>query len=188
MLAKIAYRIINFSFAQIRAFMKLFKSKSKAVVAIKADANSDGNLRFVSTKLLESELDGSESTFEDYFFSIYRYSYKDGSAVKTLREQLCNEYPNNVIRVGNYFVLEGEAAFLSLSSYYDALINASDIGEDFRVYFEERLAEITKKHNGSQSLRIPINLTEGQLSYDSRVELHTSIALNYGLVVAIDKD
>ena len=48
--------------------MKLFKSKPQAIVAIKADANSDGNLRFVSTKLLESELDGSESKFEDYFF------------------------------------------------------------------------------------------------------------------------
>ena len=185
MLAKIAYRIINFSFAQIRAFMKLFKSKSKGIIAIKADANSDGNLRFVSTRLLESELDGSESTFEDYFFSIYRHSYKDDSAVKTLREKLCNEYPSNVIRVGNYFVLEGEAAYISLSSYYKALINANHMGEDFREYYEERLAEITKRHNGSQSLRIPAKLTEGQLSYDSRVELLTSIALNYGQVVAV---
>ena len=165
--------------------MKLFKSKPQAIVAIKADANSDGNLRFVSTKLLESELDGSESKFEDYFFSIYRYSYKHGSAVKTLREQLCNEHPTNVIRVGNYFVLDGEAAYLSLSSYYKALIEASDISEEFREYFEERLADITKKHNRSQSLPIPINLTEGQLSYDSRVELLTSIALNYGQVVAV---
>jgi hypothetical protein len=187
LLAKIAYRIIFF-FAQIRAFMKLFKSKAKAIVAIKADANSDGNLRFVSTKLLESELDGTESTFEDYFFSIYRYSYKGGSAVKAFREKLCNEYPTNVIRVGDYFVLEGEAAYLSLSSYYKALINANHIGDDFREYYVERLAEITKKHNGSQSLPIPINLTEGQLSYDSRVELLTSIALNYGQVVAVDKD
>jgi len=188
LLAKIAYRIINFSFAQIRAFMKLFKSKSKAIVAVKADANSDGNLRFVSTRFLESELDGSESTFEDYFFSIYRYSYKSNSDVKTLREQLCNEYPTNVIRVGDYFVLEGEAAYLSLSSYYKALINANHIGEEFREYYVERLAEITKKHNGSQSLPIPINLTEGQLSYDSRVELLTSIALNYGQVVAVENN
>jgi hypothetical protein len=41
-------------------------------------------------------------------------------------------------------------------------------------------------HNKSQSLPIPINLTEGQLSYDSRVEILTSIALNYGQVVAVE--
>lgn len=40
---------------------------TKGIVTIKADANGNGNLRFVSTKALEQELDGSESKFEEYF-------------------------------------------------------------------------------------------------------------------------
>ncbi len=160
--------------------------KSKDIVARKADANGNGNLRFVCAKTLENELDGSESKFEDYFFAMYGCSHKINWGISELRERLSNEYPTNVIRVGNYFVLDGEPAYLALSGYYKALIEASNISEEFREYFKERLEAITSKHNKSQSLPIPINLTEGQLSYDSRVEVLTSIALNYGQVIAIE--
>jgi len=159
----------------------------KDTVARKADANGIGNLRFVCTKTLENELDGSENKFEDYFFALYGCSHKVNWGISELREQLAAKHPNNVIRVGNFFVLDGESAYIALSTYYKALIDASDISEDFCEYFKERLEEITSKHNKSQSLPIPINLTEGELSYDSRVEVFTSIALNYGQVVAIEK-
>jgi hypothetical protein len=162
--------------------------KRKDIFARAADANGKGNLRFVSTNTLEKELDGSESTFNDYFFAIYRCSPRDNAGIKELREQISNEYPNNAMSVGDDFVLIGEAAYLSLSTYYKALIKSSDIREEFRKYFEERLEQITTKHHQSQSLPVPVNLTEGQLSYDERVELLTSIALNYGQVIAVEKD
>ena len=162
--------------------------KRKDIFARTADANGKGNLRFVSTNTLEKELDGSESTFNDYFFAIYRCSHKDNVGIKELREQISNQYPNNAMSVGDDFVLVGEAAYLSLSTYYKALIKSSDIREEFRKYFEERLEQITIKHHQSQSLPVPVNLTEGQLSYDERVELLTSIALNYGQVIAVEKD
>jgi hypothetical protein len=162
--------------------------KRKDIFARTADANGKGNLRFVSTNALEKELDGSESTFNDYFFAIYRCSHKDNASIKKLREQISNQFPNNAMSVGDDFVLIGEAAYLSLSTYYKALIKSSDIREEFRKYFEECLEQITAKHQQSQSLPIPVNLTEGQLSYDERVELLTSIALNYGQVIAVEKD
>jgi hypothetical protein len=159
--------------------------KNKDSVAVKADASGSGNLRFVCTKTLENELDGSEDKFQDYFFAIYGCSHKENWGITDFRQKLSNEFPNNVIRVGNYFVLDGEPAYLALSSYYKALIEAPNISEEFVEYFKERLEAITSKHNKSQSLPTPINLTEGQLSYDSRVELLTSIALNYGQVITI---
>jgi hypothetical protein len=160
--------------------------KNKDIVLRKADANSNGNLRFVCTRTLENELDGSETKFEDYFFAIYRCSYNGNSGIRDLREQLSKEYPNNVITVGNFFVLDGRAAYIALSTYYKALIESSDLSDELSDYFKERLESITSSHNKSQSLPIPINLTEGQLSYDSRVEIHTTIALNYGQVVAVE--
>ena len=160
--------------------------KNNDIVIRKADSSSNGNLRFVCTRTLENELDGSEIKFEDYFFAIYGCSHKINWGISELREQLSVEYPNNVLRIGNYFVLDGEPAHIALSTYYKALIEASDISEEFREYFKERLEAITSNHNKSQSLPIPINLTEGQLSYDSRVEILTSIALNYGQVVAVE--
>lgn len=162
--------------------------KTNGIVAIKADANGNGNLRFVSTKALEQELDGSESKFEDYFFAIYHCSYKENSGIKERRIQLSLAYPNNVIKVGEYFVLDGEAAFMALSAYYQALINTDTLSEEFRNYIEEQHHSLIEKHSKSQSLPVPINLTEGQLSYDSRLDFFTCLALNNGQVIAIDKN
>lgn len=116
------------------------------IVAIKADANSSGNLRFISTKALEAELDGSDSKFEDYFFAIYHCSYKEDSGIKARRLQLSLAYPNNVIKVGDFFVLDGEAAFLALSAYYQALINADTLSDEFRSYINEQHNAVTEKH------------------------------------------
>lgn len=160
--------------------------KSKEIVAIKANANGNGNLRFISTKALEEALDGSYSKFEDYFFAIYHCSYKENSGIKERRAQLSSAYPSNVIKVGDYFVLDGEAAFLALSSYYQALINADTLSDDFRSYIKEQLNSIIEKHTRSQSLSVPINLTEGQLSYDSRLDFFTCLALDNGQVITVD--
>jgi hypothetical protein len=149
----------------------------------RANASSIGNLRFISTASLERGLDGSYETFYEYFFAIYHCSYAENSGIKERREELSKTYPKNVIRVGDYFVLDGEAAYLALSAYYLALIQADTLSKEYRNYIEERLTEVTSAHNKSQSLPIPINLTEGQLANDMRMELLTCIAIGNGQVV-----
>lgn len=159
--------------------MNLFKSKQIK----RANASSVGNLRYISTVNLEQELDGSYDKFNEYFFAIYHCSYAEVSGIKERREELANFYPNNVIKVGEYFVLDGEAAFSALTSYYLALIQAETLSDEYRDYIAERLEEVTSAHKASQSLRIPINLTEGQLANDRKMEFLTCIAIGNGQIV-----
>lgn len=153
----------------------------------RANANSIGNLRFISTANLEGELDGSNERFEEYFFAIYHCSYAEESGIKERREQLAEFYPNNVIRVGDNFVLDGEAAFSALSAYYLALIQAETLSQEYRDYIKKRLDEITSAHKASQSLPIPVNLTEGQLANDREMEMLTCIAIGNGQIVVDEK-
>lgn len=149
----------------------------------RANASSVGNLRFISTAQLEQELDGSYEKFYEYFFAIYHCSYAENSGIKERREELSKFYPNNVIKVGEYFVLDGEAAFSALTSYYLALIQAETLSQEYRDYIAERLEEVKSAHTSSQSLPIPINLTEGQLANDMRMEMLTCIAIGNGQIV-----
>lgn len=153
----------------------------------RANASNIGNLRFISTAKLEDELDGSFETFNEYFFAIYHCSYAEDTGIKIRRNELAEFYPNNVIKVGEYFVLDGEAAFSALSSYYLALIQAETFSQEYRDYIEQRLAEVTSAHKASQSLLIPINLTEGQLANDKRMEMLTCIAIGNGQVIVQNK-
>jgi hypothetical protein len=150
---------------------------------IRANASSSGNLRFISTAKLEQELDGSYEKFYEYFFAIYNCSFAEKSGIKERRDELAKFYPNNVIRVGEYFVLDGEAAFSALTSYYLALIQAETLSQEYRDYIAERLEEVKSAHTSSQSLPIPINLTEGQLANDKRMEMLTCIAIGNGQIV-----
>jgi len=156
---------------------------NKNIAIRRASVSDNGNLRFASTVALEQELDGTENTFEEYFFAIYHCSYFEKSGIKERREQLANFYPNNVIKVGNFFVLDGEAAFSALSSYYQALVQADTLNEDFKEYIAKRLIEIEKAHKSSQSLSIPINLTEGQLSNDKQLSFFACLAIDNGQVL-----
>jgi hypothetical protein len=154
----------------------------------RANASSEGNLRYISITSLESELDGSYEKFYEYFFAIYHCSYAENSGIKERREELAKFYPNNVIKIGEYFVLDGEAAFSALCSCYLAFIQAETLSEEYRGYIAERLEEIKSAHSASQSLAIPINLTEGQLANDKRMEMLTCIALGNGQVVVQNKN
>jgi len=149
----------------------------------RANASSLGNLRYISIANLERDLDGSYEKYYEYFFAIYHCSYAEKSGIKERRIELSKAYPNNVIKVGDYFVLDGVAAYLALSAYYLALIQADTLSEEYRSYIQDRLAEINSAHEDSQSLPIPINLTEGQLANDRRMELLTCIAIGNGQVV-----
>ena len=164
--------------------MNLFGKKTDTKVGIqRANASSKGNIRFASTLALEQLLDGTEDTFEEYFFAIYHCSYFEKSGIKERREQLADFYPNNVIKVGKFFVLDGEAAFSALSAYYQALVESKTLDVDFKEYISKRLVEIEKAHKSSQSLPIPINLTEGQLSNDKQLNFFACLAIDNGQVL-----
>jgi hypothetical protein len=149
-------------------------------------ANGEQQLRFFSTASMERGLDGNEERFGKYFFAIYHCSPDEreppGGIVER-REQLRRQFPDKVIAIGKRFVLTGDAAWTALAGYYQALVVAETLGDDFRAYAKERLDAITIEHRQSQSLPVPIDLTEGQLANDPRLELLTCIALRNGQVM-----
>ena len=149
----------------------------------RANASSLGNLRFVSTASLERGLDGSYETFYEYFFAIYHCSYAEDSGIKQRRLDLSKTYPKNVVEVGDYFVLTGEAAYQALSAYYYTITLTETLSEEYKGYMAMRLEEVTSAHKASQSLPIPVDLTEGQLANDKHMELLTCIAIGNGQIV-----
>ncbi|MBT8534943.1 hypothetical protein G6725_02830 [Polynucleobacter paneuropaeus] len=151
--------------------------------AKRANASSLGNLRFVSTASLERGLDGSYETFYEYFFAIYHCSYAEDSSIKERRLELSKTYPKNVVMVGDYFVLTGEAAYQALRAYYYTLTITDTLSEEYREYIAKRLEDLTTAHKASQSLPIPIDLTEGQLANDKQMELLTCIAIGNGQII-----
>lgn len=148
-----------------------------------AKPGSNGNLRFISTKALEQAIDGSDESFNRYFFAVYHCGPDEQSGIRSLRHQLRAQSPSMATDIGRHFVLAGSAAYLALSAYHEACINADTLPTEFREYMRERLAAITERHNASQSLPVPIDLTEGQLSHDERLEFITCIAISNGQVV-----
>lgn len=149
----------------------------------RANASSLGNIRFVSTANLERGLDGSYETFYEYFFAIYHCSYAENSGIKERRLELSKTYPKNVVQVGDYFVLTGEAAYQALRAYYYTLTLTETLSEEYKGYIAKRLEEVKSAYIASQSLPIPIDLTEGQLANDKNMELLTCIAIGNGQII-----
>lgn len=160
----------------------------KASVIERASQKSIGNLRFISTKAMERRLDGSDERFAEYFFAIYHCSPDEPAGINDYREQLRQQYPEQATPVGKYFVLSGEPAHLALSAYYHAMQNATSLGDEFREYMGECLERVTEKHRKSQSLPVPINLLEGQLAHDPRLEFLTCVAIENGQVLLSSSD
>ncbi len=145
-------------------------------------------LGFYSTAALERGLDGGEDRFASYFFALYHCSPDEPAGINELRERLKQEFPAKVIDIGRRFVLCGEPAFRALTAYYHALTQAETLSEDFRAYAAQRVEEITKAHRDSQTLPVPIDLTEGQLAQDHRLEFLTCTAINNGQVFWSEQD
>jgi hypothetical protein len=145
---------------------------------------SNENLVFYSTAALERGLDGGDDRYSDYIFALYRCRPDELAGSNERREELRKAYPTKVLQTGSHFVLVGEAAYLSLSSHYQALAACETLSEDYRAYANERLSQITSLHRESQSLLVPVDLTEGQLSQDRRLELLTCLAISNGQVRA----
>lgn len=149
----------------------------------RASPKSIGNLRFISTKTMEHRLDGSDERFAEYYFAIYHCSPDGPAGINEYREQLRQQFPENVTLVGRHFVLGGEPAYLALSAYYHSMMNATTLSSEFREYMSECLERITTKHRKSQSLPVPINLLEGQLAHDPRLEFLTCVAIENGQIL-----
>ena len=164
--------------------MKILGWRGKKPRFERANPKSMGDLRFMSSAALERALDGSEERFAVYFFAIYHCSPDEPAGINERREQLRQTFPTKATPVGQRFVLAGEAAYLALAAYYQALIICETLKDDFRAYASERLEAITNAHRNSQSLPIPIDLMEGQLSQDFRLEFLTCIAIDNGQVVS----
>jgi len=143
-----------------------------------------GDLRFSSVRALEQGLDGSEARFARYFYAIYRCPHDDDTPWGNcqVRNELRAKYPDKAINVGNRFVLTGRPAFEALSCLYQALAVCDTQSNAMRAYWKERLDEITVRDRDSQSLPVPIDLTEAQLGYDAQLEFLTCIALMQGQV------
>ncbi|MEX1668174.1 hypothetical protein AB4876_04575 [Zhongshania guokunii] len=143
---------------------------------------------FSSTVALERELDGSDERFHRYFFSVYNCSPDEDNAINQNRRRLQKEFPDKAVAVGKYFVLWGEAAVNALRSYYSGLAANESLDDDFRGYANGRLQAIELRHLTSQSLSVPIDLSEGQLSKDDYLDFYTCIALSNGQIVLKDAE
>jgi hypothetical protein len=159
---------------------------SKASAIERASPKSIGNLRFISTKAMERRLDGSDERFAEYFFAIYHCSPDEPAGINDYREQLRQQYPEQATPVGKYFVLSGKPAYRALSAYYRGMQNATSLSDEFREYMGECLERVTEEHRTSQALSI--NLLEGQLANDPRLEFLTCVAIENGQVLLSSSD
>ena len=158
-----------------------WKRAQKSTVE-RTSSQPKGGLGFYSTAALERGLDGGDDRYAEYIFAIYHCLPDEHTGVNVRREQLRGTFPEKVVQIGQHFVLVGEPAYLVLSEYYRALAVCETLSEEFRAYANERLDQIGTMHRNSQSLPVPIDLTEGQLSQDRRLEFLTCIALSNGQV------
>ena len=155
---------------------------AKRPIFERAKPSSMGTLIFHSIAALERGLDGGEERFAAYYFAIYQCGpdeHEPGS-INERRDQLRKQFPDKVMAVGKRFVLMGEPAWLALAAYYQAVVGCETLSENFRAYAKERLDDCTQAHRESQSHRI--DLTEGQLASDPRLEFLTCVALRNGQV------
>ena len=167
------------------SFKNLFGHRAKKVRGNSdiADPHFD-RLRFYSTKALERRLDGSEERFATYFYSIYHCLPNEESDVSNRRDALRLQYPDKAIKINERrFVLVGAPAYQIIAAYFKALIAADTLSEEYRAYKAEHLELVQRKHRDSQGLPVPVDLTEGQLAHDERVERYTLIALRNGQIV-----
>ena len=163
--------------------MKLFNFKSKASARESVGAVQVPRLLFASTAALERALDDSEEAYKKYFFALYHCSPDEPAGINQYREQLRQKHPENAVTVGRHFVLWGSAAFQALIWYYEALSNATTLSDEFRSYAKRRSSEITNKHQKSQGLPVPIDLSEGQLSDDPNLTFYACLALDNQQIV-----
>jgi len=152
---------------------KILKRSTKENTAKSAENN---NLVFASTSDLEAAIN-TEDDFRRFYYSMYHSSPDTVSEFTKYREKVREEFPEMAVPVGRYFVLFGEAAYMAVSTYYNALSKQGK-PENFRLYAEKRALEIEQLHSNSQNLAVPVELSEGQLAEDKNLEFYSLLALS----------
>jgi hypothetical protein len=136
-------------------------------------------LYFHSTAAMERGLDGTEETFARFYWAIYHCSPDEPADLNDRREQLRKQYPDKVVAVGQRFILWGEAAYQALGGYYRAMASGHS-SESCRKYYSQQFDRIRAVHIDSQSLPIPVDLSEGQLAHDEQLEFLACLAIMNG--------
>jgi len=163
--------------------MSLFNFGRKTPPAAGTLASQPLHLLFASTAALERALDGTDDTYLRYYFAIYHCSPDESAGINRYREQLRQSNPASAAPVGRHFVLWGPEAFKALTFYYELLAAAETLPDDFREHAKQRLSEIAHKHQISQRLEVPIDLSEGQLCDDPALTFYACLALDNRQIV-----
>jgi hypothetical protein len=160
--------------------MKLFNfGKRSKTTDIEMGDNLD--LDYASIASLERALNGEDDRYHLYFYALYHCSPNEKNGITEYRNQLREKFPDKAAEVGQYFVLWGEAAYLATASYFLGLSEQAE-PEEFRNYAKERYEEITQRHKKSQELPMPIDLSEGQLCNDKKIDFYACMAISNGQV------
>ncbi len=152
-------------------------------------SNSDEycSIDCTSPKQLEQNLN-SMHDYEKYFFSLYRcFPYDDNDFIKR-RNLIREKFPDLVIAFGDYYILTGQAASEVLTTFYYSHTLIDEYDDALKNYFWKRYNSTKEKHQNSQSLPFPINLTEGQLGTDEDIEIFFKQSLiSYSITVSLIK-
>jgi len=140
--------------------------------------NSEGfcGLEYKSPKQLESEI-ANEEDFHNYFYSLYRCLPNERNEFNNRRNQIRIKYPELVIPIGDNFVLTGQAAYEILSVYYYSQSLVEEHEEDVKKYYIKRFEQVKESHELTQSLKVKIDLTEGQLGTDKDFDMYIKEAV-----------
>ena len=145
------------------------------------DSNGFFVLDYLSPKDLEASM-GDDEGYRRFFYSLYRCQPDEANDFNRRRFLIAEKYPALVIDVGDYFILTGQAACEILSTHYYSLSIIEDYDQKIKDYYFGRYEEVLSFHQRTQSLPIPINLTEGQLGTDSNIGALIHEAVLHGML------
>ncbi len=137
---------------------------------------------YKSPSLLESSI-FTEDDYRKFHFALYGCAPDEEGGINERRREISIKYPEKTVPCGRYFILTGVAAFEALSAFYYSIHLVETLPEDLRAYYLERFEQIKEMHQRSQSLPVPIDLTEGQFGTDKRMEIYVNEAIHFRLVV-----
>jgi len=136
---------------------------------------------YLSPKDLEASM-GDDEGYRRYFYSLYRCPPDEVNDFNRRRVSIAEKYPAFVIDVGDFFILTGQAACEILSTHYYSMSIIEDYDQKIKDYYFGRYEEVLSFHQRTQSLPIPINLTEGQLGTDSNIGALIHEAVLHGML------
>jgi len=123
---------------------------------------------------------GDDEAYHRYFFAMYNCSPDADTVTNLIRRLEAKNSPDNVVAVGEHFVLKGDSAEKALILHYYAVANDPLLSERMHEYASAKAESIQEKHRRASSLPKPILLTEGELSRDDELGFYVSIALLNG--------